>query len=319
MNDSSNRIDDNIRLNSWQGRRIVGNIANINCLGGTIQSKNQALLKRRAQLVKCWYPDIGNRTMMSCDKNESMNWVYLSPHLDDVVLSCGGLIWEQSQAGRDVSIWTVCAGEPPSGRLSSFAESLHDRWETSQAADLRRREEDLVSCKLVGANSRHLTIPDCIYRQSPISGAHLYTTEASLFDAVHPDEQCLIDELSTELKRTLPAEVELVCPYGIGGHVDHRLTRAAAERLRVPLWFYADYPYAEGNPKHPFGGGNDLGCERIVFPISQAGLAVWVQAVAAYASQISTFWSDLGSMQVAINDYAQRAGGVQLLKCKQPK
>lgn len=318
MNDSSNRIDNNIRLNSWQGKQNVGDVAIFTAW--EVQSNRKSKCRHQTSPIgKVLYLDVGARAMMSCDKNQSMNWVYLSPHYDDVVLSCGGLIWEQSQAGNTVSIWTICAGEPPTGGLSPFAESLHARWETSQTAVLRRREEDLVACELVGAGTKHLPIPDCIYRQSPISGAHLYTTEASLFDVVHPDEQGLIDELSIELKRTLPTEVELVCPYGIGGHVDHRLTRAAAERLRVPLWFYADYPYAEGNPKQPFDDGNDLGCERILFPVTQAGLDVWVQAVAAHASQISTFWSDLGSMQVAIYDYAQRAGGVQLLKCKQPK
>ena len=28
-----------------------------------------------------------------------MRWIYLSPHLDDAVLSCGGLIFEQSRQG----------------------------------------------------------------------------------------------------------------------------------------------------------------------------------------------------------------------------
>jgi len=32
-------------------------------------------------------------------------------------------------------------------------------------------------------------------------------------------------------------------PLAIGSHRDHVLTRTAAERLGIPLWFYADYPY----------------------------------------------------------------------------
>ena len=28
-----------------------------------------------------------------------MRWIYLSPHFDDAVLSCGGLIWEQTHSG----------------------------------------------------------------------------------------------------------------------------------------------------------------------------------------------------------------------------
>jgi len=40
-----------------------------------------------------------------------MRWIYISPHFDDAVLSCGGLIWEQTHKGITVEIWTVCAGD----------------------------------------------------------------------------------------------------------------------------------------------------------------------------------------------------------------
>jgi LmbE family N-acetylglucosaminyl deacetylase len=33
-----------------------------------------------------------------------MRWIYLSPHFDDAVLSCGGLIFDQAQAGTPVEI-----------------------------------------------------------------------------------------------------------------------------------------------------------------------------------------------------------------------
>ena len=49
-------------------------------------------------------------------------WIYLSPHFDDAVLSCGWLIWQQAQAGQRVEIWTVCAGEIPPGPLTPFAQ-----------------------------------------------------------------------------------------------------------------------------------------------------------------------------------------------------
>jgi len=43
------------------------------------------------------------------------------PHFDDAVLSCGGLIWEQTQKGIPVEIWTVCAGDAPPGSPSMLA------------------------------------------------------------------------------------------------------------------------------------------------------------------------------------------------------
>jgi LmbE family N-acetylglucosaminyl deacetylase len=50
-----------------------------------------------------------------------MRWIYLSPHFDDAVLSCGGLIFEQARQGIPIEIWTIFAGNPPPGPLSMFA------------------------------------------------------------------------------------------------------------------------------------------------------------------------------------------------------
>ena len=70
-----------------------------------------------------------------------MAWIYLSPHFDDAVLSCGGLIWEQVRRGERVEIWTVCAGAIPPGPLSPFAAELHARWGTGMASVEARRAE----------------------------------------------------------------------------------------------------------------------------------------------------------------------------------
>ena len=72
-----------------------------------------------------------------------MEWIYFSPHLDDVALSCGGLAWEQSQSGSPVQVWTICAGDPPARPLSAFAEELHERWETL-TRDLAQVNPDLL-------------------------------------------------------------------------------------------------------------------------------------------------------------------------------
>ncbi|MRR32548.1 PIG-L family deacetylase, partial [bacterium] len=102
-----------------------------------------------------------------------MQWIYLSPHLDDAVLSCGGMIAEQASGGDSIQIWTICAGAPPAGRLSPFARKLHQRWGTGRDAIKVRRLEDRAACQRLGAVSRHFPIPDCIYRQDPITGRPL--------------------------------------------------------------------------------------------------------------------------------------------------
>ncbi len=236
-------------------------------------------------------------------------WIYLSPHLDDVALSLGGLLWEQAAVGEDASVWTICAGDLPEAPLSTFAESLHARWGTGGAAMVERRAEDVESCGIMGASYRHFSIPDCIYRQSEKTGAFLYTSEESLFGPLHPDEQILVRKLSQTLKAALNPDVNLVCPLGLGNHVDHQLTRAAAEGLNIPLWYYADYPYMKGIPDwHP------VNMNSVHFPISEKGIRAWQDSVAAHHSQISTFWDDIPAMRLEILGYARQMEGVILWK-----
>jgi LmbE family N-acetylglucosaminyl deacetylase len=172
-----------------------------------------------------------------------VHWIYLSLHFDDVAFSCGGLVWELVQTGDTVSIWTVCAGEPTGDELSPFARELHARWDAGQNATARRRIEDLNSCRLLGADSRYFSIPDCIYRRHPQTGEFLYASNATLNGPLQPGDAQTISALKGDLQQLLITHVVLVCPLGLGNHVDHQLTRLAVEELGLEVWYYADFPY----------------------------------------------------------------------------
>ncbi len=242
--------------------------------------------------------------------NGIMVVIYLSPHLDDVALSLGGLLWEQAQAGVDVCIFTICAGDPPKGKLSPFAESLHIRWGIGRNAMEERRSEDILSCQRLGASYHHLDIPDCIYRRSPKTGEHLYDSESALWNPVHPDEDTLIGDIRAAILEKLSPVDTLICPLTIGNHVDHRLTRAAAERTGIPLQYYADYPYALVEEADHLTAN----LEASQFAITPKGISAWQDAVAAHHSQISTFWEDLEEMRSAIQSYFEQRGGIWLWK-----
>jgi LmbE family N-acetylglucosaminyl deacetylase len=239
-----------------------------------------------------------------------MQWIYLSPHLDDVILSCGGLIWDQAQQGEQVEIWTICAGDPPPGPLSAYAASLHERWETAGQAPAERRVEDRLACQRLGAAPRYFDLPDCIYRRSPENGESLYNSELDLFGEIHPAEAGLISSLAQQLVQRIPADASLVSPLTVGGHADHRLVRAAAQELDLPLWYYADYPYVQWLRGIP----DELvtGMKPTVFPVSETGVTPWVESVAEYASQINTFWFSREDMESDIRGYCRQQGGVQL-------
>lgn len=270
-----------------------------------------------------------------------MQWIYLSPHLDDVALSCGGWVWQQAQLGLEPQVWTICAGDPPAAEFSAFAQSLHQRWQTPGEAAAQRREEDRASCQAMGAGHHHFSLPDCIYRLGPPAsaweGQALYASEESLWGEVHPAEQALVEWLSNELQARLPADCQVVSPLGLGGHVDHRLVRRAAEaaqrslaaQRRLPfkrrLWYYADYPYALKS-KSELETARQAGWQETRHPLSPPAMQAWMACVAAHRSQISTFWSKDSlrrvpaeeAMRQALAAYAQELGGIPLWQAPLP-
>lgn len=254
-----------------------------------------------------------------------MHWIYLSPHFDDVVYSCGGLIWQQTRRGESVEIWTICGGDPPAGRLSDLAQELHRRWEAPHDSVARRREEDQQACQVVWATPRRLPVPDCIYRRpgldywAPHNGTAapaddeatvMYPNREALFGSLHPLEVKLPLQVAQRLTENLPPNVRVVAPLTLGGHVDHRLTRQAAERLLLieGLWYYADYPYAAAHLDEIetlLPGG----WQRQIEALEPAAVEAWAAGVAAYASQVSTFWSGIEDLRAGLNDYLQCLGG----------
>jgi len=78
-------------------------------------------------------------------------WIFLSAHFDDVVLSIGGLVWELTQSGNHVEIWTICAGDPPMDHsLTDYAQLLHGFWDIGENVPQKRSIEDSECCRILG-------------------------------------------------------------------------------------------------------------------------------------------------------------------------
>ena len=244
-----------------------------------------------------------------------MKWIYLSPHLDDAVFSCGGLIWEQTKSGDQVEIWTICAGDPPDSSFSPFALQLHKDWGLSQNMIKIRREEDQKACQILGVIPRYFPYLDCIYRKSP-QGEYYYQSEEDIFGGLNHEDMSLIDTIVEDLSVQLPSDVRIVAPLGIGNHVDHDLIRKASSRLNVVVDHFADYPYV----REPDGKEilsmleTSSDWKQEVYKISEDGLMNWVSAALAYESQTPIFWEDESLLTKEINQIIDDLGGVILWK-----
>jgi LmbE family N-acetylglucosaminyl deacetylase len=237
-----------------------------------------------------------------------MRWIYISPHLDDAVLSAGGLIREQVNAGIPVEIWTILCGVPPTDELSPFAQVLHYQWGIPSVTELihSRRAEDEKACQIVGAKPVYFDYLDCIYRRGK-NNDWLY---GYIFVPPHEDEADLPARIAESISARLEPTDQLVCQLGLGSHIDHILVRRAVELLRRPLLYYTDIPYLFKTPEE--FGPSTAGMKANAYAVSEAGLRSWQEAIAAYESQISSLFEDSEHMRSQIQQYWSENSGIPL-------
>ncbi|MEJ2861109.1 PIG-L deacetylase family protein [Actinomycetospora flava] len=228
--------------------------------------------------------------------------LFLSAHLDDAVLSCGGLM--AAVSGRHpllvVTIFSE-AGEPPHTRA---ARTFLRQCGADDAASLfaQRRAEDRAVLDGLGARTEHLGEVDALFRRRDVPArverigvpelVHRYPTyrfdialgrvsagDRELVEAVTPRVRALADEAGA---RTV------FCPVGVGRHVDHLLTRRIGEALGLRVIHYSDFPYDLTHPTDPaFLAGH--GTTRRAFT---DGAADRERLVRGYATQVDALFHD---------------------------
>jgi LmbE family N-acetylglucosaminyl deacetylase len=239
-----------------------------------------------------------------------MRYIYFSPHLDDAVLSAGGLIYDQTRAGHSVEIWTLMCGFPAKPELTDYAKSMHADWGTDSAEETvrARRAENERAAALVGAKAVYFDFLDCIYRRGK-NGEALYT---DIFVPLHPAEADLPARITQTVKAHLKPDDIIITQLAIGRHVDHVAVRQAAEMLGRPLVYDADIPYHLRNPQEL--ASKTAGMKDSLQPVSETSLKVWQEAIEAYTSQAAFLFGSLAEMREQIRAYWAECHGIRLWK-----
>ena len=246
-------------------------------------------------------------------KIASMRYIYFSPHLDDAILSAGGLIYDQTQAGHAVEIWTFMCGYPDETELTEFAKRMHESWETTSAEETirLRRAEDQKAAAMVGAKAVHFDFLDCIYRCGK-NGEFLYP---DTIIGSNPAEADLPAQVAQTMIAWLKPDDFVIAQLAVGSHVDHLVVRNAAELLHRSIAWIADIPYLLNDP-------DDLapkmaGMQDSTQPVSEAGLKVWQDAIEIYPSQFSTLFDSPEDMRQKIGGYWAERKGIRFWKSAQ--
>jgi hypothetical protein len=142
----------------------------------------------------------------------------LSPHWDDAVLDCWGVL----SSPRELTVVNLFAGVPAPGKVTAW-EGIIGVKDTAERARARIAEDERALA-LARRQARNLPLPDARSRKAPVA----------------------LGELDGLLAGEVPAASRVYAPAGIGGHADHLLARRYAQLLRaegMPVSLYAELPY----------------------------------------------------------------------------
>ncbi len=152
--------------------------------------------------------------------------LFLSPHLDDAILSCPAYMQRLLKQGREVRIATVFT-EGGAGAEEEYR---------------KRRREDRRAARELGVAAIHLGFTDAPFRSPRYRD---FCGIAFGRAREYPATCRLVAEAIARLIRRLRPE-RVLAPLAVGNHVDHRLVRDASLAVASPeeLLFYEDRPYA---------------------------------------------------------------------------
>ncbi len=221
-------------------------------------------------------------------------YLFLCPHLDDGVLSCGGFIHQLAAAGARVILATVFTADASEARhLTWLARRNLDAWQLGDEPFAVRRKEDDRAAFVIGAEAVHLGFLDAMFRLDP-SGKPFYPHQM-VEVALCPEDEHLTGPLVQQALRrlaeqlNLPTDVRIFSPLGAGGHVDHILVRRAVEATFPPeqVNFFGDFPYIlRASRKGPIHEPSNAKWIATTVPLSTADIDSRIAAASCYTSQL---------------------------------
>src|SRR3990172_8074503 len=187
--------------------------------------------------------------------------IFVSPHLDDAVLSAGGLISRLVKI-IPVEVVTVFTQVPGPAKTAS-AKRFVKLAKFSRAEDFfaQRRREDKQVLGSFGVNTRHLGYRDVLWRQKPDLPRWLNRLGKIVPELTHiypiydlfvlsgrvanEDSELRISlaEKLAEIFERNPKPLVFTCA-GVGRHVDHCLVRQVCEKIWPEVILWSDFPYS---------------------------------------------------------------------------
>ncbi len=189
---------------------------------------------------------------------EKVPCYFISPHLDDAMLSSGALITYLADKVpvTVITIFTEASSRPHTISALQFLKQCG--YQDAQALFADRKLEDIRACKLAGVQYKHLGYVDALFRKKDgllgkLFGAYLpelaHVNPTYRFHivrgAVSFADRILTQGITLTIKHMLPADGKYAIfgPMAQGNHLDHRIGRNVCKELSGSMYSWLDYPY----------------------------------------------------------------------------
>jgi len=160
--------------------------------------------------------------------------VFVSPHADDVALSCGGQILMNSNRSDDVAILNIFTSD-----LAMTGPAIRRESKFTELVNAERSKEDRAAWEHLSVRAHYVDLPEAVLRQK------------FPFAIRHQPEPYLLEQLRDAIGTyaDLYPGALFHFPAGIGSHIDHIacanvafqiLNLGIVERVRL----YEDTPYS---------------------------------------------------------------------------
>jgi LmbE family N-acetylglucosaminyl deacetylase len=184
--------------------------------------------------------------------DKKMPCVFISPHPDDVILSCSALLAKLS-GKTDITIITVFSkAHAKPFTLSTRAFLKASGSVDAQALYQERNEEDKKAFGAFKVKLVYLDLEDALFRRKKKKSLlgkiipefdHLYPTYRWHVIKKIAKNDTAVTDLKSKLQKFRSKKNLVFAPYGIGNHADHVITRKISEKLFSNIILYSDFPY----------------------------------------------------------------------------
>ncbi len=241
---------------------------------------------------------------------ETRQHVFLSPHPEDALLACGGLMAYLRERGDRVWVMVLFARVPPEGE--GGAEERRFAWPPRNRALWDQVvSESMEVYHHLGVEVHYGQYVPAPFRRHPVEGRRLYPATWAYYRAPDASEGDLPLRMAGEVSTMISPDTWVYVPLGLGRHVDHVLVKRMDQVLQRQghvVFYYEEFP--EVLQDHRVEKFPRRGWRPWLLPLSENELNVKVRAIQRYKSIIPFLFGTEREVRRRVSDYMYTVSGL---------